>query len=105
MHQINQKCTKPLAYWTMLQEYRGLSRQGREINSAVDASLPLTTYDTFKKAERKRYTEKIDESLALNFGILISDNYSHVYAGTGMSLERGVPYVPCNWTVNAVQMF
>ena len=41
MHQLNQKCARPLAIWTMLQEYRGLSRIGRHINSSVDIALPI----------------------------------------------------------------
>src|ERR1700712_3090428 len=54
MRSVNRKCNKPLALWTMLMEYRGLSRTGRMLASAVYGSLPVSTYDTYKKKDGPR---------------------------------------------------
>ena len=53
MRGVNRKCNKPLALWTMLMEYRGLSRTGRMLASAVHGSLPISTYDKYKSKTQR----------------------------------------------------
>jgi len=105
MHQLNQKCARPLAIWTLLQEYRGLSRIGRHINSSVDIALPLRTYDRYKKLMVKEFLDLQAINLKIGDCILVSDNFSHSYRLTTPDPTLQVPYKPCNWTVNALQVF
>ena len=105
MHQVNQKCSRPLAIWSFLQEYRGLSRMGNKINSAVHISLPMSLQDRYKQKWFQAYQTKLDSYIAENTGIFATDNFSHKYKLSGPDMQYTVPYVATNWTVNAFQCF
>lgn len=45
--------TKQQFYLTFMQEYKGLSRTGCRLLSAINVALPLTTYDRIKAREAK----------------------------------------------------
>ena len=77
MRSVNRKCNKPLALWTMLMEYRGLSRTGRMLASAVYGSLPVSTYDKYKK--NWFMSTRRNDSLSNNLALVTIDNYSHFY--------------------------
>jgi hypothetical protein len=70
MKSVNRKCNKPLALWTMLMEYRGLSRTGRMLASAVHGSLPVSTYDKYKKSD---YKEEMHSIFANNSNMIPSE--------------------------------
>ena len=48
LHNVNQKVVLPLTMWTMLQEYRGLSRLGRQFCIFVGLSPSIRSYDARK---------------------------------------------------------
>jgi hypothetical protein len=109
MRGVNRKCNKPLALWTMLMEYRGLSRTGRMLASAVHGSLPISTYDKYKKKLVDEYKSETSSLFSKNLGLTTIDNYSHFY--NSASLINPVPgsretqYITCNYTVGAMVRF
>jgi hypothetical protein len=109
MRSVNQKCNKPLALWTMLMEYRGLSRTGRMLASAVYGSLPVSTYDTYKKKMVLEYQEEMHSLFSNNLALVTIDNYSHFYNSASLvnpvAGSRETQYITCNYTVGALSRF
>ena len=109
MKSVNRKCNKPLALWTMLMEYRGLSGTGRMLSSAVYGSLPVSTYDKYKKSMVEDYKTEMHSIFVNNLALVTIDNYSHFY--NSASLINPVPgsretqYITCNYTVGALVRF
>lgn len=105
MHQVNNKCVTPLGYWDTVQEYRGVSRVGRQLASALAVSLPLRTYDKFKEAQIKEYEYAWKHILTTNNGVMVSDNFNRNYRLHGLRTEESRPYQSMNLMINAVQAF
>jgi hypothetical protein len=104
---LNRKCSKPLALWTMLQEYRGLSRTGCMLSSTVHASLPISTYDTHKEKLRTDYIQLLNNYSSENSALVTIDNYNHFYNSASLTLPgtRETQYIICNYTVAALIRF
>ena len=99
MHEINPKCTRPLVFLGMLQEYRGLSRMGRLIGHMMGMNLDLRTYDRLKKKLIEEYLEELQATLNKRDGTFAFDNYAHTYRGTSLSVSRETQYYSGNYTV------
>ena len=105
MHQLNNKCVDLLGYWDTILEYRGVSRIGRHLSSALSASLPLRTYDRFKKKEMKNFETAWKTLLSNNSGIMICDNFNRQYRYHGLKTGVSKPYKDMNVMINAVQAY
>src|SRR5690349_20536515 len=70
MHEVNYKCVAPMGYWDSVLEYRGVSRIGRQLSSALKLSLPLTTYDRFKSSQLLEYEHAWRTQAKCNSGVL-----------------------------------
>lgn len=103
MAQINQKCTAPLGYLTMMQEYRGLSSTGRHLASGMGACLPTRTYADYKRKAVRAYNDFVDDLYDRNQAVMVCDNYNHNYRLEGISLAAERPFVSINVIVNAAQ--
>jgi hypothetical protein len=102
MHDLRKQCVKPLLMWSMLLEYRGLSRIGQQLCSVVGAGVPIRTYDRQKKFLLKQYDKDVQDLVTSNSGISTWDNYSHIWPESGLRLDRDVSYVQSFFTVSAV---
>jgi hypothetical protein len=102
MHQVNQKCTRPLMLWHMLLEYRGLSRIGQQIGSAVGANLPESTYRRLKKDMLQMYDAKLIKMLESNSAVVTIDNFCKSWGNPTLSMNRPTQYINTNFTVNAL---
>jgi hypothetical protein len=102
MHDLRSQCVKPLLLWLMLLEYRGLSRIGQQLCGTVGAGVNIRTYDRHKKKLLKNYDKQVRELVVTNNGISTWDNYSHIWAESGLRLQRDVAYVQSLFTVSAV---
>ena len=51
----------------------------------------------------KENLSSIENKLSQGSGIIVTDNYSHIYQTDRVLLSRE-PYTKCNWTVNAIQV-
>jgi hypothetical protein len=91
----------------MLQEYRGLSRVGRMFNAAVSATLPLSTYDNYKKKLCASYTQTLASFVSRNRALFTLDNYNHFYNTPTLMAPgvRSTQYQTCNYTVVALSRF
>ena len=105
MHQVNSKCITPLGYWDSIQEYRGVSRVGRQLSSALGLSLPLRTYDRFKEAQTRDYERAWKELLTSNGGVMVCDNFNRNWQTHGLRQDQSLPYRSMNLTINAFQAF
>jgi hypothetical protein len=103
MHMVNRKCTHPLAHWSLIQEYRGLSLVGRQIEAALGASLDRRTYTRIKTKYLTTYDEFVADLHSRNVGIIVSDNYNHNWRLEGLRLDTQLPFASVNLMVNAVQ--
>lgn len=105
MHEVNQKCTVPLGFSDTLLEYRGVSRTGRHLQSALGLSLPLRTYDRFRKSEVKEFTHVVNSIGERNGGVFVCDNFNRNYRLHGLRVDSERPYQSLNLMVNAIQSF
>lgn len=105
MHDVNPKCTAPLGFWDTILEYRGVSRTGRHLNSAIGLSLPLRTYDRFRKKEVKEFTSVVKSIGERNGGVFVCDNFNRNYRLHGLRTDSERPYQSLNLMVNAIQSF
>ena len=105
MHEVNTQCTSPIGFWDTILEYRGVSRTGRHLNSSVSQSLPLRTYDRFRRSEVAHFSKVLNEIGERNGGIFVTDNFNRSYRLHGLHLGRERPYEALNLMVNAIQSF
>lgn len=99
LHSANQKCTEPLVYWMMLLEYRGLSRNGRQICHQTGVGPSLTTYDDMKARVKKEYLKWIQDVIDHRHGIVAFDNYAKNWRAVDLKTDRKTPYHLKNVTV------
>lgn len=99
LHSANQKCTEPLVYWMMLLEYRGLSRNGRQICYQTGIGPSLRTYDDMKAKVKKEYLKWIQDVIDHRHGIVAYDNFAKNYRAADMHPDRKTPYHLKNVTV------
>lgn len=102
LHEVNRKCTIPLLSYQMQEEYNGLSRMGRNYNHMVGLGLDSRTYDRLKKEMIAHYLKEVQSIIDSRYCIIGFDNYSHVYRGVNLRLQRETQYVPSNYTVVGV---
>lgn len=99
LHEVNQKCTIPIFSYQMQEEYNGLSRMGRNYNHLVGLGLDARTYDRLKKEMIANYLKEVQAIIDSRYCIIGFDNYSHVYRGVNLRLERDTQYISSNYTV------
>jgi hypothetical protein len=102
LHNLNQSVVLPLTFWMMLQEYRGLSRLGRQLCNYVGLAPSLINYDTIKNQLIKEGTEKIAEVTSSGRALVAFDNYTHQYGSSTLSIDRKTQYHLKTYTVAAV---
>ncbi len=86
----------------MQEEYDGLSRMGRNYNHMVGLGLDTRSYDRLKKTMIENYLKEVRSIIDSRYCIIGFDNYSHVYRGVNLRLQRDTQYVSSNFTVVGV---
>jgi hypothetical protein len=102
LHQINQKVIYPLTLWTMLLEFRGLSRLGRILSNYCNLAPSIRTYDAVRNRllnDASQEIESITESGSCVFAI---DNYTHLFGTSSLRLTGQKQYQTPTYTVGAL---
>jgi hypothetical protein len=102
LHNINQKVVLPLTLWMMLQDYRGLSRMGRELSSFVGLAPSLRSYDIRREELIRGGTAEIEKITTSGRFLATIDNYTHQYGSSTLSLKRKTQYHLPTYTVAAI---
>jgi hypothetical protein len=102
LHNLNQSVVLPLTFWMMLQEYRGLSRMGRQLCNYVGLAPSLPNYDEIKNKLIKVGTNLIDDITTSGRCLVAFDNYTHQYGSSTLRTDRKTQYHLKTYTVAAV---
>ena len=95
----------PLVYFTLMQEYRGLSRIGKSLTAAYGGAPAITTFDRKKRILMESYVKEVSTMVSENNGIIAYDNWCNVYGSPHLSTERDTAYQKANYTVVGVTKF
>ena len=102
LHNLNQLVVLPLTMWMMLQEYRGLSRLGRQFCNYVGLSPSLRNYDDLKSRMIQGATAEVARTTSSGRCIVSVDNYTHQYGSSALTTRRRTQYHLPTYTVGAV---
>jgi hypothetical protein len=102
LHSINQKVVYPLGMFTLLLEFRGLSRIGRAISHFVGVAPTVRTVDKIKQHLLKLQAFEIQDMIKNSICIVTLDNYSHVYGSSSISTSRNTQFLLQNYSVVAL---
>jgi len=61
MQTFHRGASKSLFYWTLMMEYRGLSRFGRFLQAVCHVGMDVRTYDRWRKSEVDKYSKLLTE--------------------------------------------
>ena len=88
---FNQKASKTLFHWTMMLEFRGLSRYGRFLQAVCHIGMDVRTYDRWKKKELSLYNKtlkNIMEGASITTFLYCLDNYNRYFGNPRVDVER-----------------
>src|SRR3954447_19110330 len=78
LYRADCQCSMPLVHFTLMQEYRGLSRIGKSLTSAYGKAPAITTFDSKKRALMNSYVSEVSQVVIENNGIIAFDNWCNV---------------------------
>lgn len=96
---LNRKRNKALAQWTLMLEYRGLSRFGIEILAACKVATHPRTHDRKRNNRLLNYDNDNKRIILQGKAVIAIDNYSHFYGSATISLNRPNQLLLANNTV------
>lgn len=101
---INRKRNQALAQWTLMLEYRGLSRFGIEILSACKVATHPRTHDRIRNNRLLIYDNENKRIISEGKAVIAIDNYSHFYGSATISLNRSNQLLLANNTVGGLSV-
>ncbi len=105
MYHVFNRCWMPLTHFCLQMQYRGLSRMGRSLASAMGVLPSVSNYDQKCKNLLGEYDEKLISMARGNKGIVAFDNYCRVFGSGNISLARDSSYTKANNTVVAMSAY
>jgi hypothetical protein len=92
LHEMNQKVIYPLALFTLLLEFRGLSRIGKSICNYAGLSPTVRTIDKVKESLLVAQKKEISELIESEIFMIAADNYTHIYGSPSITTSRDTQY-------------
>jgi hypothetical protein len=92
LHHLSQKVVCPLALWTLLLEFRGLSRVGKTMLNYSGLAPSVRTVDTLKGELLMKQSADLQFIVDHHVFICALDNYTHVYGSPSISMNRDTQY-------------
>ena len=105
LYRANSRCSMPLVHFTLMQEYRGLSRIGKSLTAAYGGAPAINTFDRKKRILMNTYVSDVSQMVAENNGIVAFDNWCNVYGSPNLSTSRDTAYLKANYTVVGVTKY
>ncbi len=96
MQIFHRGASKSLFYWTLMMEYRGLSRFGRFLQAVCHVGMDVRTYDRWRKSEVDKYSKLLSELSTNQLVLFCYDNYNKKYGNPRVDLEREDIYTLLN---------
>jgi hypothetical protein len=96
---VDRTCNINLFYWTLLQDYHGLSRFGRFVASVARVGMDPRTYDRHLNAALQKHDQNVASLLQENKALIVFDNYSHSFGNPRFKSDRSTQIANANYTV------
>src|SRR6185436_12725683 len=61
LYRANRRCAMPLVHFTLMREYRGLSRIGKSLTAAYGGAPAITTFDRKKRILMDSYVKDVSQ--------------------------------------------